>query len=235
MKKGTIIAVFILITNVVFAQSGTAYIESILENINKIKSASYQFEKKDITGGNSYQGDFQMYLNPVDTLTGARFLFNIVVEETDYTSCYDGKYSVRLNRGDKSAQVDTMTAKPWMTPTAPFLIQMKTLFAYVIENEEKVEISYKEYQDSTKIDFRFDGRVIEFFRLTPYEQIKPDKSSLYEVWIDTKTNFPFKYIRKMPHQWSSTICSNLVINNKEELFFDALEQIPDDYTVTGRK
>ncbi len=240
MKKALLITASIFLSNFLYAQLETAYLESVVDHINQIKSASYDSEitasaPYDTLAFRTFSKFVNVFANPFDTLIGAKFLVSDIDDNTKYEYCYDGQYSVRLNWENREAQIDTLIKSPNSRPLSPFFWNVKSIIEYAIQNEDSSKVSYVEYQDSTRISFHFPDKQVELLRLVPSVKSTPGITSRYVILINTKTNLPFKCIRKMPHQTTWEICTNLEIDNKTVWELNALRQIPYDFSIKGRE
>ena len=235
MKYLAIFWMVMLISCAIFGQTTNDYLNSILDSINEIKSATYDSERTssaphDTVTFRTIQSHVQMYVNPSDTLMGASFS-TLNIEWADLH--YDGKYAVRLNQESRTAEIDTLAYDTLPKYVAPIFVSTKSLVKYALANAEGSQIRFENYQDSVKISFHFPGRIVEFMNLIPFEHKVPDRDSRYVLWIDPATNLPFRYIRKMQYHHSSERCSNLVLNDRNGWEFQALLQIPPDYKIKG--
>ncbi len=238
MKIAVFVGLWILISNTLLSQSNTEYLQAIQEKLNEIKSISYYNKTTSSVPGDTtifltHESFIQMYINPADTILGASYSGSIIDDITKIEFCYDGRYIVRFDWDNRIAQVDTIANLPYGIIRAPFFIRIKSLVEYAIQNTDSSTIKYHYYQDSTRISFYFSGKWVEFIGLTPFIIESPEKVSRYELWVD-KNYVPYKFIRKMT-QHSVEICTDVSILNELEWEFNAIRQIPADFTIKGRE
>lgn len=223
-----------------FSQSKTEYLQTLLKTLSDIKTATYFSESSSSAPGDSlafitYKRFVQMYINPADTFIGASFSSSFLDDVEKFDLCYDGNYEVRFNWDNKTVQIDTLTNDRRRPLMPPFFITVKSLFEYAIKNIDSSKIDINIFQDSTKINFTFSGKVVEFIGLATFICNIPYKVSRYVVLIDNKNNLPYKYIRKMPHQTSSELCTDIKVSNEKLYEFVAARHIPVDFTIVGRE
>ena len=220
------------------AQSTVEYLQSILDSLEKIEPVSYSYESEgttsapyDTTAFRSHKGHIKTFPNSSDKLYGMAFSKHT----QDWGDLhYDGKYAVTIYDEQRIVRIDTLINDTLPQLVAPFFVKVKSLLNYAIKHKDAAEILQEDFQDSTKFSFLFPGKTVELLGLRAFEWLHPDKNSRYILWIDSKTNLPFNLVRKMPHHHSSERISNLVLNDSIELSFNALLQVPPDYTINGK-
>jgi len=239
MKKIFTLGIGLLICNFVFSQSTVEYIGNIIDNLDKIETATYFTKSSASAPGDTlafitYERYVNMFINPLDTFVGASFstmsIFNH--EEIDY--CYDGTYSIRFNWENKFVQIDTVPDDFFKRPMAPFFIRVKTILTYTKENIDNSIVKIHHYQDSSKIIISFPDRVVECVNLKPAIWESQGKVSRYEITID-KNLLPYRITRKMPHQTSWETCTEIKISEELDYEFNALSQIPFDFEIKGHE
>jgi len=238
IKEIKLILLSLLISNLVIAQENSQYLNSILAAIDEVKSATYTStltagEAEEEIPYRSFQLFVKTYANPTDKYCGAGFVSAPINNRDEYDFCYDGLFQVDLDWEKNTAKIDTINNSNKGRPLAPFFMKAKSVLNYALENPDHTIIEHEEYNDSTKISFLFEGRRVELGRLIPDEKIVPGENSQYELWIDNKTNLPFYSVRKMAHQKTTERCSDLTIQKTEDIEFDALLQIPVDFSIVG--
>ena len=220
-------------------QVTTDYLQNILDSsLEKIELASYSYESErtssapyDTVAFRTVKGHVKTFPNSDDNLYAMAFSHYI----QDWGDLhYDGKYAVTINKEKRTVRIDTLINDTLPKLVSPFFVKVKSLLNYAIKNGDEAEVLQEDFQDSTKISILFPGRTVEFLGLKSFEFIKPGKNSLYVLWVDSKTHLPFQYIRQMPNQHSSERVSNLVLNDSSFVKFNALLQIPPDYTIKGK-
>jgi len=240
MKKlSLLVSLTVLLSIIAYGQSNTETLETLLNRINDIKAASFNLKSSSSAPGDTlafrtFEKYMQMYINPVDTITGARYFVSGINTKSEYEICYDGRYSVRLNWDKRTARVDTVSGELYSRPSSPFFIKVRALLEYSISNPDSTNIQCSEYGDSSKISFVFNNKYIEFLFLQPMIKHQEGMKSRYEVWLD-KNRMPYKMIRRVPHQTSFVTISDLIVEDISDDEFDALKQIPIGFKIRGRE
>jgi len=236
MKKLIFIVIVALTTNSTFSQSEINYIEKILKNLNEIQTAEYytQTTMKDVRNAvpvrtiNRYA---KIFTNPADSLFGARYILSFSKYSASYDMCYDGRYFVDFEWKDKIAHIDTLTNKSSPGLIAPFFIRARSLLDYTITHKNNVKITHDDFEDSARIKLYIPEKTAYFTRLTPLIIHSPNKFSRYVLWINKANNLPYKLIRNLPDQQYSEECSDLKIDKETNRDFDAIQKIPEDFSI----
>ena len=215
-------------------------LSKVLDKINTIKTATYYSEKSssapyDTTYFNTYKRFMKMYLNPEDSFSGASFSSSFIGDTLKYDLCYDGKYDIRFDWENRSVQIDTLEGDDNGRPYAPFLIRVRTLIEYALNNADSTQVTYETFPDSVKINFSFNNKMVEISDVTPSVRYDSGKVSEYRIVINAKNYLPFKLIRMMPHQRSKEVCTYISYADELDYEFDALQQIPPDFTTNGEE
>jgi peroxiredoxin len=237
MKKTLIVLLSILSFNSLFCQSKEDFLNDLLKKIADIKTASYTRTSTasapgDTLAFSTFQNYYEMYFNPKDTIVGASFSMSPADNRNEIEMCYDGTYSVRFDWRKRHAEIDTI--KDELMFMVPFFIRAKSLIEYTLEHSDSSKINFNKNSDTTKIEFYFPNKIVEFIGLKPFIMYSTNKASRYELWID-KNNIPYKIVRKMPHQTSIEIYSDINISKEIENDYNAIMQIPVDFTTSGVK
>jgi len=239
MRKIIITTIGILLSNILWSQSSTEYLDSVINKLDKIKSVSYYSKTSFSAPGdtlvfNSNENYVKMYINPADTFLGAGLTRSPINNIEEYTFCYDGIYGINLDWENRQAKIDTIANDTRFRPMAPFWINVKSLLIYSRENIDNSDVKIQHYKDSTKINIMFKDKVVEFWGLAQFNINSPGKNSRYELLIDNNY-LPYQFIRKMPHQTSWETCSKIEISSELDYEFNAIRQIPADFKIKGRE
>ena len=191
-----------------------AIIKRVLQNLDSIKSASYLNHSESYAPGDSIplfviERYCKMYSNPADTFVGAAFV-NLLADDTSKMRyCYDGKMRSRIDRENKTIEIDSFYHNPYpfRTVLAPFFTRIKTLFEYSLDSVDSIKFSYEDYGDSLRIDIFIFDRVIEIVgnRMIvspPLQDTNKGKVSRYFIWVNKKDWLSYKFRREMPHDVS---------------------------------
>ncbi|MCK5168483.1 MAG: redoxin domain-containing protein, partial [Bacteroidales bacterium] len=208
--------------------------------IKLIKSASY-YEKfsasapYDTLMVHTYERLKKMYINPEDTFIGAGYSSAFIKDSLKYNFCYDGNFNIRFNWENSSVQIDTLIGEDIHRPMAPFFIYTRSLLDYVVDNYDSVQVSIKNLIDTLKVNIYIKGKVVEFYTGKPIIRYDSELASKYVLWINTKTNLPFKVDRNMPHQKTVNSISNLKYSYETPQKFNAASLIPVEFKINNKE
>ena len=80
-----------------------------------------------------------------------------------------------------------------------------------------------------------EDRQVEFFgkayKIPDAPMFGEDPTSIYEIWIDKKTNLPYKFRREMSHNITESIVSNPEFNKMKIEDFHVSDYFPSDYKI----
>ncbi len=220
-----------------------AFIKRVLLNLDTIRSASYFNRTESYAPGDSiplYVNEeyVKMYSNPADTFVGAAFV-NLLADDTLIMRyCYDGKMRSRIDRKNKTIEIDSFYHNPYpfRTVWAPFFTRIKTLFEYSLDTSDSIELSYEDYGDSLCIDIFIFDKVIEIVgnRMIvspPLQGTNKGKVSRYFIWVNKIGLAPYKFRREMPHNVSVDVVRDVKFGIGRLEDFSPVNYFPAGYTI----
>jgi len=240
MKKLLFIAFAFQLSLSAFSQSDAEILKRVLSEIKLIKSASY-YEKSSASAPydtlmvHSYERFIKFYINPEDPFIGAGFSSAFIEDSLKYDFCYDGNYAIDFNWNNKSVHIDTLKEKNFNNYIAPFFIFTKAILDYVVDNYDSVQVSIKNFNDTLKVNMNIKGKIVEFSTGKAKTRYDSKITSKYVLWINKKTNLPFKVERDMPHQKTIESISNLKYSYEKPQKFVAASLIPAKFTTNNEE
>jgi thiol-disulfide isomerase/thioredoxin len=219
------------------------YLQKVLNNLGKIKSATY-CEKIEswAPGDTSASGVYYHYIkefdNPSDTTIGASFVSLLTEDTTQMMFCYDGKMRAVVYEEDKIIGIDSFLVRPlpFRPLTPPFFNYTKSIIKYALETKDSISTEFEDNGDS--LFFRltiFGDKQVEFFGRAYYiENTRYDfgeTTSKYEIWIDKSTDLPYRVRREMSYDIYVATCSNVDLNNNKIENFNASDYFQPGYAI----
>ena len=244
MKKLTHILVLILLMTFMILgckshSDHSAILRSVLANLEKIESASYNDFIESYAPGDTAPAFTQLryykeYRNPSDTTIGSSFVTFLQKDTTRMTFCYDGKMRATVYEDEKLMVIDSFKTRnlPFRPLTPPFFNYSSSILKYVLETNDSLSLYFDDYVDSLKLIVTiYAGKQVEFFGKAfymndPYS--KGDEVSKYEIWINKESNLPYKIRREMSHDISVSNISNARFNKERLENFNAEKYFPAD-------
>ncbi len=217
----------------------TAYMKSILTNLEKIESATYLNFAESYAPGDTlptftFTRLYKEYRNHSDTTIGSSYVTFLHKDTTRMASCYDGKMRAIVYEDEKVMVIDSFKNSnlPFRPITPPFFNYSASILRYVLETNDSLSLNFEDHMDSLKLTATiYAGKQVEFFGKPfymgdPYS--KGDEISKYEIWINKKSNLPYKIRREMSHDISVWNISNVRFNTEKPENFNAEEYFPAD-------
>jgi thiol-disulfide isomerase/thioredoxin len=223
--------------------TSTDYLREVLNNLNKIESATYTSIGENWNPGDTAASDINYsfvkeYNNPSDTTIGAKFIVLNLSDTSKPEFCYDGQMRAIFYNDEKRIVIDSFTVRPlpFRPLTAPFFNYVKSIIRYAIETEDSISIDIKDLKDSVYFKLTIsEENQVEFFGKAYHMPLPPydlgDYTSIYELWIDKSDNLPYKVRREMSHNISVTSCNNVELNKIDIKDFKASRYFPENYII----
>ena len=220
------------------------YLQKVLNNLNRIKSATY-YETTEAwaPGDTAASGVFNHYIkefdNPSDTTIGASYVRLLQEDTTQMTFCYDGKMRAVVYEEDKMIGIDSFLVRtlPFRPLTPPFFNYTKSIIKYALETKDSILTEFEDFGDT--LFFRltiFEDHQVEFFGKAYYVEINPydygETTSKYELWIDKSTDLPYRFRREMSHDIYVASCSNVELNKNKIEDFKASDYFQPEYSIS---
>lgn len=242
MKTFFVTGLFILISFSIQAQDEKEYLKTIVNNLEKIQSASYYTKSASSAPGDramltSYERYIKEYANPADTIVYSSFISADPSDTTKPLSVYDGIISADFSYEEKTVFINDFKGYPSGMPRvmAPFISYTKAILKYASETDDHISMEIKEYKDSSRITLKIYDKVLEFSgKPLYYNSDKKGKVSRYDIWIDTQINLPYKVKRDMHHQVSFRSISQLKTSDLP-VKFKASQVFPRNFTIENKR
>ena len=222
--------------------NSTEYLRKVLNNLEKIESASFQFYGENWNPGDTaFSFAFtiyeESYRNVKDTTIGASWAIFDNQENKKLDFAYDGKMKADIYHDEKGILIDSFNVRklPFRPLTVPFYFQTESIIRYILENKDSTTVEQKEMEDEIYIKLTIhEDKQVEFFGKAHYIPKPPffiDPTSIYELWISKKTNLPFKYRKEMFHNTIVGSVSNSEFNKMKIEDFVPSAYFPKDYEI----
>ncbi len=223
--------------------SSKDYLKTVLKRLNTVESASYLLTSENWNPGDTaasfiFTGFVKEYKNPLDTTIGAKFVKLDTLTKTKASFCYDGQMRAVFYNDEKGIVIDSFTVRPlpFRPLTPPFYNYVTSIIKYVLTTQDSISLKIKEQKSYIFVRLAIsEDEQIEFFgkayRMPPSPYDYGDRTSIYELWIDKKTDLPYKVRREMSHNISVETCQNTEYNKLDINNFKASDYFPSDYKI----
>ena len=222
-------------------RSSIDYLQKVLDNLEKIESATY-FEYKeswqhgDTTAMSIFCEFIKEYNNPVDTTIGAAYINFDCEDITKMEFGYDGDMRVLIYHDYQKIVFDNFTARPlpFRPLSPPFFNYTKNIILYTLTTKDSIDWSLTDFNDHYYLKLTIqEDKQVEFFGKAHYMPDNPyifgETTSIYELWIAKSDNRPYKVRREMSHDISVSTCSKVEINTLNLDEFSIYDYLPDGY------
>ncbi|MBN2395003.1 MAG: TlpA family protein disulfide reductase [Candidatus Atribacteria bacterium] len=215
------------------------YLQNVLENIHEIESANYlsirtAYAPFDTLPYSVQQNYVKEYKNDLDTFVRASFVNLNKIDSTKMDYCYDGNIRARVHWDERTMEIDSLRKNPFSSGIvrAPFFEHAKRILEYTLSTKDSMSIEVKNSGDTIQYTFTIYDTIVEFgFQKLWYQPpfFGPLKGSYsrYDIFINKKTNLPFRIIRDQPHDKTIELCKLIDINKEKLSDFVASEYFPD--------
>ena len=218
------------------------YLKKVLNNLETIESATYRARAEKWNHGDTaatlvFDRYVESYRNPSDTTIGSSWAVFDNEQKTRLVSAYDGKMRAGVDDDVKEIVVDSFKLRqlPFRPVSPPFFNYTENIVRYIIENNDSTSLEQKELGEVIYVKLTiYEDRQVEFFGRAHYIPENPytfDPTSIYELWIDKKTNLPQKVRREMSHDISVSSVSDCEFNKLRLENFVAPDYFPKDYDI----
>lgn len=241
--KNTFISILLL--SLVFIQScktdytKKAYLEKVLTNLEQIKSATYSLKTQGWAPGDTaayatYYKYIKEYTNSQDTTIGSSYVSLLQNDTTQMTFSYDGNRRAVVYEDHKHIVIDSFNVRklPFRPVTPPFFNYTKNIIKYALETTDSISLNLEDLGDTVCLKLQIFGkRPLEFFGKAHNYGMPftfEDDISSYTLWINKSNDLPYRVNRDQPHDISTRICSNVVLNKIDiQDFVDSIYFQPD--------
>jgi hypothetical protein len=219
------------------------YLREVLNNLNKIESATYTSIGENWNPGDTAASDINYsfvkeYNNPSDTTIGAKFIIQNLSILSKPEFCYDGQMRAIFYNTEKRIVIDSFNVRPlpFRPLTPPFFNYAKSIIRYAIETKDSISVDLTDLKDSVYLKLTiYEENQVEFFGKAYHMPLTPytfgDNNSIYEIWIDKSNNLPYKIRREMSHNISVSTCKDAKLNKITLKDFNASDYFPFDYVI----
>ncbi len=219
------------------------YLNTVLDKLNKIESASYfsteeNWNPGDTAASSIFTKFVKEYKNPSDTTIGAKYISLDSLTKSKADFCYDGQMRALFYNDEKGIVIDSFTFRPlpFRPLTPPFYNYVTSIVKYALTTQDSISIEIKEQKSNVFVCLTInENEIVEFFgkayHMPPSPYDYGDNTSIYELWIDKKTDLPYKVRREMSHNISVDSVSNSVFNKLDIKDFIASDYFPKDYEI----
>lgn len=219
------------------------YLETVLKKLNKIESASYistveKWYHADTTASFIMSRFIKEYKNSSDTTIGAKFVALDSLTKTKAEFCYDGQMRATFYNDDRKIVIDSFTVRklPFRPLTPPFYNRITSIVKYALTTQDSVFLEMEEQKSNIFVRLTInEDKQVEFFGKAFYIPPSPynygDNTSIYEIWIDKKTDLPYRIRREMPNDIVVTTAHNAAFNKLNINDFTASDYFPEDFEI----
>ena len=247
MKTATILlTTFITLSAMSCSQpKGTKdYLKTVLDNLEEIQSATYYSRVETWHPGDTavvYDLTYfiREYDNPSDTTIGAIEIQTSADNHSHLCYAYDGKMKASVFEEHKGIMIDSFKVDrnlPFRPVGPPFYNYTKSILRYILTTKDSITLEKRGNENTFHLKLTIhEDRQVEFFGRA-YKIPDPpfrdeDPTSRYEIWIDKKTNLPYKYRREMSHNISAETVSDATFNNNKIEDVDVTGYFPEGYEI----
>ncbi len=240
MKKISFLAVLMLFSNIIIGQSEKAYLSKVLNNLNQIKSATYDrymaaSAPYDTLVSRTYNIHMTEYINPSDTFVGASYAQFLLEDSSKMIYFYDGKVKCSMDWDTKimSSTGFQNNQSPFRIVYPPFFTQVKSLINYTLETSDSIKLTSTDLGDSVLVNLTIYNKLPEVvgnrIRYAPPMDLTLEIISIYDIWINKSDDLPYRLRKKFPDRMSWETCKNITINKLNTSVFIASDYIPADF------
>lgn len=232
----------LLFSSCVENYTSTDYLKQVLKKLEKIESATYWVEEEAWNPGDTaatfvVKQYVESYRNPSDTTIGSSWAIFETEQKTHLEFAYDGKMRTLIYDDVKGMVIDSFNVRklPFRPVSPPFFNYSENIIRYIIENNDSTFVEQKDLGEEIYVKLTiYEDRQVEFFGRAHYIPENPytfDPTSIYELWINKKSNLPQKVRREMSHNISVSSVSDFEFNKLRLENFVASDYFPKDYEI----
>jgi len=219
------------------------YLRTVLGRLNRIETASYydygeSWSPGDTAASFVFWRFFREYRNPSDTAIGSSFVALDSLTGTKASYCYDGHMRATFYDEEKGIVIDSFTVRslPFRPVGAPFYNHVTSIINYAITTGDSIALEMEERERDVFVRLTiYEDEQVEFFgkavHMPPSPYTYGDNTSIYELWIDKKTDLPYKVRREMSHDISVSTSIDPEFNKLDISDFRATDFFPPDYEI----
>lgn len=221
------------------------YLLQVLNNLEKIKSATYLSASTgtppgDTSTHHTFYHFIKEFVNPADTSIGAAFAWFNVDDTSKMYLCYDGNTKIQFDNDSKTISIDSFKTNslPFRPVGEPFFLRAKSLIKYALNTHDSIVTALTDFGDSIKFSVFVPEKVVYFFG-RPYVSYTPSLSideqySLFEMWINKYDDLPYKIKSKYSFVIETETYSNVEFNKIKLEDFVPARYFPPDFEIKER-
>lgn len=219
------------------------YLNTVLGNLRQIETASYyeygeSWSPGDTAASFVFWRFYKEYRNPSDTAIGSSFVALDSLTGTKASYCYDGQMVATFYDEEKGILIDSFKVRqlPFRPLSAPFYNYVTSIISYALTTGDSITLDLKEQEKDVFVRLTINEDVqVEFFgkafHMPPTPYTYGENTSIYELWIDKKTDLPYKVRREMSHDISVSTSLDPEFNKLDINDFRAADFFPPDYEI----
>ncbi|PLX25971.1 MAG: thiol:disulfide interchange protein [Ignavibacteria bacterium] len=222
--------------------TSTDYLKRVVQKLEQIESATYWVQTENWNPGDTAASStnnqyVESYRNPSDTTVGSSWAIFSNEDKARLVFAYDGTMRTIIYDDVKEVVIDSFNVRrmPFRPVSPPFFNYTEHIIKYILENNDSTLLEQKDLGEEIYLKLTIlEDRQVEFFgkaHYMPANQYTYDPTSIYELWIDKKSNLPRKVRREMSHSITVRTVSNYDFNNLIIENFAATEYFPQGYEI----
>ena len=244
MKRIIVVLSLIILTLSSCVENYTSkdYLRKVKNNLDKIESAKFWVQMENWNPGDTVASIVdnryvESYRNPSDSTIGSSWAIFETDDKTHLEFAYDGKMRTLIYNDLKGIVIDSFNVRklPFRPVNPPFYNYTESIIKYILENNDSILVEQKDLGEEIYVKLTiYEDRQVEFFGRAYYIPENPytfDPTSIYELWINKKSNLPQKVRREMCNNISVSSVSNFEFNKLRLENFVASDYFPTDYEV----
>lgn len=219
-----------------------AYLKQVDNELKKIESATYWSRSESWNHGDTVPAYItkryvESYRNIADSTLGASWAIFEDEDKAHLEFAYDGKIRTLIYDDSKTLVLDSfkVNKRTFRPVSLPFFSYAENIINYVLENNDSTSIVQEDLGSNIYLKLTiYEDRQVEFFGKAHYMPKNPytfDPSSIYEIWINKKTNLPWKIRREMCHNISVESISDYEFDRINLDDFVASDYFQKDYEI----
>jgi len=222
--------------------TSTDYLKQVVKRMEKIESATFWVQAEnwnpgDTAASNVYNRYVESYRNLSDSTIGSRWAIFESEDKSHLEFAYDGKMRTLIYDDVKGIVIDSFKVRklPFRPISPPFFNYTENIIKYILDNNDSTLLVQKDLGEEIYLKLTiYEDRQVEFFGKAHYIPKNPytfDPTSIYELWIDKKSNLPRKVRREMSHNISVSSVSDYEFNKLQLENFVASDYFPKGYEI----
>ncbi len=222
--------------------TSTDYLKQVVKRMEKIESATFWVQAEnwhpgDTAASNVYNQYVESYRNLSDSTIGSSWATFESEDKSHLEFAYDGEMRALIYDDVKGIVIDSFKVRksPFRPISPPFFNYTENIIKYILDNNDSTLLVQKDLGEEIYLKLTiYEDRQVEFFGKAYYVPKNPytfDPTSIYELWIDKKSNLPRKVRREMSHSISVSSVSDYEFNKLQLENFVASDYFPKGYEI----